>query len=81
MSKIDKLKRRIKEIPKDFTYDELTSLLGHLGYKEIRNRGSSRAFVNAVKHTIRLHKPHPDNILKVYQIKEVIAELTKQGLI
>lgn len=81
MSKFDKLKRRIKDIPKDFTYDELASLLGHLGYKEIRNSGSSRTFVNDVKHTIRLHKPHPGNILKVYQIKEVIDELTKQGLI
>lgn len=33
------------------------------------------------KHIIRLHKPHPGNILKMYVIDYVIGELKDQGLI
>jgi hypothetical protein len=85
MSKRDKLIEILLERPSDFTYDEAGTLLGRLGYRE-DNRGctsgSRVAFVNMkTNHIIRLHKPHPTNILKIYQIDELIEILRNQGVI
>lgn len=85
MSKIDKLIQRLLSRPRDFTYDELVRVLNHFEYDEIKKgktAGSRRAFVSEVtKHIIRLHKPHPGNILKMYIIDYVIGELKDQGLL
>ena len=44
--------------------------------------GSRVAFINRdTGHIIRLHKPHPDDTLKFYQIGELENELRKQGLV
>lgn len=85
MSKRDKLIERLLQKPLDFEYDEARTLLGKSGYKE-ENRGhtsgSRVAFVHTeTKHIIRLHKPHPNNILKKYQIDQLIEELENQGVI
>ena len=85
MSKRDKLIERLLQKPLDFEYDEARTLLGKLGYKEEnrgRTSGSRVAFVHTeTKHIIRLHKPHPNNILKKYQIDQLIEELENQGVI
>ena len=85
MSKKEKLLERLLTKPKDFSYDELKSLLSGLGYSEInkgKTSGSRVAFVNKTNsHIIRLHKPHPKNILKVYQIELIIEELQKEYLL
>lgn len=85
MSKKDKLLERLLKRPTDFTYDELRNLLGKLDYIEDnrgRTSGSRIAFVHKqTKHIIRLHKPHPNNILKKYQIDELIDVLKNQGVI
>ena len=85
MSKIEKLIKRLFSKPRDFTYDELVKVLKHFGYDEIKKgktAGSRRAFISeATKHIIRLHKPHPGNIIKMYVIDYVIEELKNQGLL
>jgi len=85
MSRKEKLTQKLLRRPKDFTYSELKAMLGYFGYKEMmmgKTSGSRRAFVHEeTKHIIRLHKPHPKNILKRYQIEEIIDELTKNGMI
>ncbi len=85
MSKKEKLIKRLLLRPNDFNYSELQNLLNYLGYIEIRKRktsGSRRAFINKnTKHIIRLHKPHPREILKMYQVDYIIEELRKEGLI
>ncbi|HSH51035.1 MAG TPA: type II toxin-antitoxin system HicA family toxin [Bacteroidales bacterium] len=69
--------------PKDFTYDELKRLLKKLGYSETtkgKTSGSRVAFIDEqIKHVIRVHKPHPGNIVKEYVIKMVIKELQDKG--
>ena len=80
MSKIDKLIIRLLSRPKDFTYNELTTLLASFGYDEVRNAGSRVCF-SKDNHKIKLHKPHPGNILKSYQLDLVIEELSSKGLI
>ena len=80
MSKSDKLILRFLSRPKDFTYNELKTLLLSFGYKEIQGAGSRVCFVKE-NHKIKLHKPHPDNKLKRYQIDLIAKELTNKGLI
>lgn len=79
MSKKDKLLKRLISKPKDFTFDEIETLLKQLGY-EIDNKGKTSGsrvrFVNhTIDHVISMHKPHPKNILKSYQVVEIIDEL------
>jgi hypothetical protein len=75
MSKKQKLIERLCSNPRDFTWSELESLLNYLGFDEIKKgktSGSRRAFYKVdTQQIIRLHKPHPGNILKEYQIKEI----------
>ena len=80
MSKIDKLITRLLSYPKDFTYNELKTILISFGYQEIQGEGSRFCF-SKYSHKIKLHKPHPGNILKSYQLDLVIEELTIKGLI
>lgn len=85
MSVIDKLIRRLLSRPKDFKYEELVKILEHFGYEEVKKgktAGSRRAFIHqTTNHIIRLHKPHPGSILKMYIIDYFIEELENQGLI
>ena len=85
MSRFDKLLKKFLAKPKNFTYDELTGLLRGLGYREIqkgKTSGSRVAFVHdETKHIIRLHKPHPQNVLKRYQLDYVEDELRNMGVI
>jgi hypothetical protein len=85
MSRDEKLISRLLSKPRDFTYDELRKVLHHLGYEENQSgktSGSRVAFINNdTKHIIRLHKPHPNNELKQYQLEQVIEELKSRRLI
>lgn len=60
-------------------------LLGRLGYTEEsrgRTSGSRVAFVHSPsKHIIRLHKPHPGNTLRRYQIDALIEALRDREVI
>ena len=51
-----------------------------MGYTEVLGAGSRICF-KLETHKIKLHKPHPGNILKEYQIGLIIDELRKEGLI
>ena len=82
MTKFEKLSSRFQTRPKDFTYDELRRILRGFGYTELQGSGSRVVFFNKkIKHNIKLHKPHPENILKTYQIDLVINELKSNDLI
>ncbi|TVR55145.1 MAG: type II toxin-antitoxin system HicA family toxin [Spirochaetaceae bacterium] len=85
MSKGDKPILRLLLKPKDFTYNELKRLLAHLEYVEKqggKTSGSRVVFINdKSKHIIRLHKPHPGNELKQYQIEQIIEELDLRRLV
>ena len=83
MGKLKKLIERLKANPKDFTFDEMHSLLTALGF-EISNKGkTSGSRVKFFKDgiCIILHKPHPRKELLTYQIKQVIEILSEEGLI
>ncbi len=85
MSRHQKLITRFLEKPRDFTYDELATLLQGFGYQKVnvgKTSGSRTAFFNEeLKNIIRLHKPHPSNVLKRYQLNDVERELKRKGFL
>lgn len=77
MSKIEKVITRLKLNPKDFTYEEAKKILNSLGFFE-HNKGrtsGSRVEFRKENKKIQIHKPHPGNILKPYQIKIILNKL------
>ena len=85
MSKIEKEIKRLKSKPRDYTYDEAKSLLNKLGFLEHNKRktsGSRVIFINTnINQKIELHKPHPDNIIKMYKVIDLINDLESWRLI
>ncbi len=85
MSQKEKLLARLKSQPIDFTFDEAESLLRYYGYhrnNKGRTSGSRVMFAsNDSQARILLHKPHPGNVLKGYQIRQIIDFLMQEGLL
>ena len=84
MTKVDKLLKRFKSKPKDFTYEELVQVLKYFGYTELKTgktSGSAVRFKNNSNDIIMFHKPHPGNIIKSYVINQIIEKLERNGLI
>lgn len=80
MSQKEKLLERLKGRPKDFTWSELERLLNGLGYEQERNTGSSRKFFNPSNGAlICIHQPHPRDILKSYQVRDILNHLKETG--
>lgn len=82
MSRNEKLLSRLLSVPKDFTWDELISLLAYYGYIKIksgRTGGSRRKFADVKKNIISLHEPHPSKIMKEYALRDVIENLKTHG--
>ncbi len=85
MSKIEKEIERLKLRPKDFTYQELKQILNNFGFFENnkgKTSGSRIVFENKdINKKIELHKPHPSNVLKMYQINIIIGLLEEWRII
>ena len=84
MSRKDKLLLRLQQRPKDFTWDELSVLLKSLGYKQAKSGktgGSRRRFIHPMAAAITLHKPHSNNIIKMYIIDDILELLKKEGML
>ena len=84
MSRIEKEIERLKSRPKDYTYEEAKSLLNKLGFVENnkgRTSGSRIEFKDKYGRKLTLHKPHPNNIIKTYKVKDIINDLEEWRLI
>ena len=85
MSRHEKLVRKFLVKSGNFTFNELRTLLNGFGYEELtsgKTSGSRVAFYNKNnEHIIRIHKPHPDNNLKKYQIEYIIDELKNMEIL
>ena len=83
MGKKEKLIARLKSNPKDFTFEEMETLLITLGFEKSNKGKTSRSRVKFMKDDIPiiLHKPHPRKELLAYQIKQIIEILEKEELI
>ena len=84
MGKKEKLIARLKSKPKDFTFEEVETLLGLLGYAKDnkgKTSGSRVMFFGKNKSAILLHKPHPRKELLEYQVQQLVEQLEQEGLI
>jgi len=83
LAKKDKLIERLKSRPKDFTFAEMETLLSSLGFKKFNKGKTSGSRVSFIYGTIviDIHKPHPRNELKPYQVSQVLGRLEREGLI
>jgi hypothetical protein len=83
VSKREKIVKRLLSRPADFSFAELTTLLGLFGYSlsaSGKTSGSRVIFIKGGDY-IRLHKPHPGTILKRYQVDDIIAVLQERGIV
>ena len=84
MARQEKLVRRFRGRPNDFTWQELVRLLEGLGYSEAgtgKSGGSRRRFIHPAAPAINLHKPHPGSVVKRYVIGDILRLLTEENLI
>jgi predicted RNA binding protein YcfA (HicA-like mRNA interferase family) len=84
MERKDRLLERLQRRPRDFTWNELVTLLRRLGFRQVRTGrtgGSRRRFVHPNGVIISLHEPHPGRILKRYQIDQIIETLEREGML
>lgn len=74
MTKRKKLVGRFLSMPADFHFDEIVKLLGYFGFHPVKTgktSGSRVKFENSSGVPLMLHKPHPDGIMKKYQLKQI----------
>ena len=84
MGQKEKLIKKLKSRPKDFTFDEAETLLGYFTYgrpNKGRTSGSRIMFISDEHAPILLHKPHPRKELLDYQVKQLIEVLEQEGLL
>ena len=85
MNKKEKLIKRFKTLPRDFTFDEVVSLFQGYGF-ELANKGATSGsrikFYNADdQNAYIMHKPHPSNIIKGYIMRDILNFLIKNNYI
>ena len=82
MGKHEKLLARLKSRPKDFTFQEVTTLLVGFGYVLNQSGSGSRVrFEHEHCAPMLMHKPHPSPVLKPYQIDQVLEILKQENLL
>lgn len=77
MSRKIKLLERLrkKPSPRDFTWEDLVTLMRQKGFIETCKGGSHYMFEHSSGFKFGLSKTHPSGILKSYQIAEAINAL------
>jgi hypothetical protein len=85
MNKKEKLVKRFRTLPKDFTFEEVVTLFQIYGFS-LENKGSTSGsrikFYN--KHdenAFIMHKPHPSNIIKGYMMRDILNYLLHNNYI
>ena len=84
MGQKEKLIKRLRSKPKDFSFNDAETLLGYFNYKRSdkgKTSGSRVMFVSDDHPPIMLHKPHPRKELLAYQIKQLIEILEQEKLL
>jgi hypothetical protein len=81
MGRREDLLARLQTKPRDFRWQEFTTLMKCLGYQRVgKQPGSARRFFRpATNSKILIHEPHPGNTLKAYQVQEVLNKLHEEG--
>ena len=84
MGQKDKLIKKLKSKPSDFTFDEAESLLNYLSFTRSdkgKTSGSRVKFTSEDHGAVLLHKPHPRKEPLEYQVKQLREKLEQEGLL
>lgn len=84
MGQKEKLIRKLRSRPKDFTFQEAETLLGYLTYQRFnkgKTSGSRVLFYSEGHAPILLHKPHPRKEPLEYQVRQLLEILEQEGLL
>ena len=84
MSQKDKLIKKLKTLPKDFTFEDAETLLKYLDYlrsNKGKTSGSRVVFYRDGFPPILMHKPPPQKELKVYQVRQLLELLEQEELL
>ena len=83
MSNLEKAKERLRNLPKDYTYNEARQLLNKLGFEERTQGKTSSSRVGFYRSSddavILLHKPHPGNQMSTGAVKALAQFLSGKG--
>ena len=80
MSKKEKLLQKLRHANSTFAWTDLRTLLSQLGFEQYERAGSRVVFMHKdTKHSLHLHKPHPENHIKGGALKAVKHYLTDRG--
>lgn len=82
MSKKEKLLNKLcaNPPPKDFTWEEILTLMRHHGFGATCNGGSHYMFEHTSGFRFSMSKTHPSGILKSYQIRDAKDALRHIGV-
>ncbi len=78
MAKHTKALRKLcsEPLPADLRWDELVSVLEHLGYEMLEGKGSRRKFFHCGKNALIIcHAPHPSPHVDKGCIADIVAHL------
>lgn len=83
MNKKEKLLKRFRSLPRDFTFEEMAMLFKGCGF-ELSNKGATSGsrvefFNEHDGKSYIMHKPHPTNIVKGYVMRQVFTYLMSNG--
>ena len=85
MSRKDKLIKRFKTLPKDFTFSEIFTLLKGFGFVEDnkgKTSGSRIRFYNEGSNVfINFHKPYPGSIMCETALKDIFNILNDNNFL
>lgn len=83
MGRKEKLVQKLKSNPKDFSFDEMQTLLEMLGFVMSNKGKTSGSRVKFFKGDVAiiLHKPHSRKELLEYQIKQILQVLERGNLL
>ena len=79
VNKKEKLIRRFRTLPKDFTFEEVVALFQGMGFT-LENKGATSGsrvkFYNEKdENSYIMHKPHPSNVIKGYMMRDILNYL------
>ena len=85
MNKKEKLVKRFRSLPKDFSFEEAVSLFKCCGFT-LENKGATsgsrvRFYNKEDQNAYIMHKPHPSNIIKGYMMRDILDFLVKNNYI
>lgn len=83
MSKKEKLLSKLcaNPAPKDFSWEEIVTLMRQYGFKATCNGGSHYMFEHTSGFRLSMSKTHPSGILKTYQIRDAKDALRQIGVL